>query len=118
MDKILRRDYEDVYRDLPAATVQQILRLVEKNWKSFFKAIKVYAKAPEKFKGRPKLPKYKNKTKGLNVLIFTNQQVKLKDNYIHFPKKSKVEPLKTKVDNIQQVRIIPQAKSRIGGTIK
>ena len=110
MDKILRRDYEDVYRDLPAATVQQILRLVEKNWKSFFKAIKVYVKVPEKFKGRPKLPKYKNKTKGLNVLIFTNQQCKIKNGKIYFPKMVGIEPLTTKVENLQQVRIVPKFK--------
>jgi len=64
MDKIIKRDYPEVYKGLPAQSSQQILRLIEKNWKSFFKANQEYN--PDKFKGRPKLPKYKDKEKGLN----------------------------------------------------
>jgi len=100
------------YKKLPAQTSQQVIKLLYKNWKSYFKSIKSYNRHPDKFKSKPKIPKYKKK-QGRNIVIFTNQQVKLKDNYIHFPKKSKVEPLKTKVDNIQQVRIIPQASCYI-----
>ncbi len=59
---------------------QQILRLIEKNWKYFFKLNQEYKKNSNKFKSRPKLPKYKDKEKGLNIIIFTNQQCKLKGN--------------------------------------
>ena len=110
MDKILRRDYPDAYRGLPAQTSQQILRLVEKNWKSFFKAIAAFKKAPEKFTGRPKMPGYKDKGKGLNVIIFTNQQCKIKNGKITFPKAVGIKPLTTKVENLQQVRIVPKFK--------
>ena len=108
MDKIIKRDYPEVYKGLPAQSSQQVLRLVEKNWKSFFKSNQEYKKNPDKFKGRPKLPKYKDKEKGLNIVIFTNQQCKLRDNQIHFPKKSKLPELTTTVNNLQQVRIIPK----------
>ena len=37
MDKIIKRDYAEVYKGLPAQSSQQVLRLVSKNWKSFFK---------------------------------------------------------------------------------
>lgn len=110
MDKILKRDYEDVYRTLPAQTSQQILRLIEKDWKSFFKANKQYKLHPEKFTGRPKLPNYKHKTDGLGIVIFTGQQCKIKDGYISFPKATKLQPLKTKVEKLQQVRIVPKFK--------
>ncbi len=108
MDKIIKRDYPEVYKGLPAQSSQQALRLIEKNWKSFFKLNQEYKKNPDKFKGRPKLPKYKDKEKGLNIVIFTNQQCKLRENQIHFPKKAGLKTLNTTVDKLQQVRIIPK----------
>ncbi len=108
MDKIIKRDYPEVYKGLPAQSSQQVLRLIEKNWKSFFKANQEYKKNPDKFKGKPKLPFYKDKEKGLNIVIFSNQQCKLRDNQIYFPKKARLSELNTTVDNLQQVRIIPK----------
>jgi putative transposase len=49
MDKIIKRDYPLVYKGLPAQSSQQTLRLVEKNWKSFFKSNQEYKKNPDKF---------------------------------------------------------------------
>lgn len=95
------------YRALPAQTSQQVIKLLEKNWKAFFKANKDYKKNPSRYLGKPNLPKYKEKS-GKNIIIFTNQQLILKDNYVHFPKKANIVPLKTTVLNICQVRIIPQ----------
>lgn len=51
---------------------QQVIKQVFKNYKSFFKAVKVYKKNDLKFNGRPKLPKYKDKAAGMNVVCFTN----------------------------------------------
>ena len=54
-------DYPD-YRVMPTAqTAQQTLRILDKNWVSFFSSIKDWKVHPEKYKGRPKLPKYKPK---------------------------------------------------------
>ncbi|GAA5659519.1 transposase [Geobacillus stearothermophilus] len=104
LDKMLK--HKQVYKELPAQTSQQILRLLDKNWKSFFKAIKDWSKNKEKYLGKPKLPKYKKKN-GRNVVIFTNQQCKIKDGYIKFPKTDL--KLKTKViEGLQQVRIVPK----------
>ncbi len=105
MDKIIKRDYPEVYKGLPAQSSQQVLRLIEKNWKSFFKANQEYNKNPDKFKGRPK---YKDKENGLNIVIFTNQQCKLTDNKIRFPKKANLPELTTTVNNLQQIRIVPK----------
>lgn len=92
------------YIDLPAQTSQQIIKLLFKNIKSWQKARKEYAKNPSKFLGKPKLPKYKKET---SICIFTNQQIQLKEGFIHFPKKVQLAPLKTKQNNVQQVRVIP-----------
>jgi putative transposase len=93
------------YRQLPSQTCQQIIKLMFKNVKSWQKARKEYEKNPNKFTGRPKLPKYKKKT---YITIFTNQQIKIKDGFICFPKMVNLPPIKTKQNNVCQVRIIPK----------
>lgn len=96
------------YRELPAWTSQQVIKLLFKNWKSYFKSLKEWKKNPSKFTGKPKYPKYKEGKK-LNVVIFTKSQIKIKNGYIKFPKKSGIATLKTKCSNFDQVRIVPQA---------
>ena len=59
---------EETYRLLPAATSQQIIKLMFKNIKSWQKAKREYEKNPSKFTGKPKLPRYKKNT---SVAIFT-----------------------------------------------
>jgi len=114
LDKILKTDTEyNDYVEMPTArSAQQILRLIDKNYKSFFKAIKDWSKHKEKYLGRPKLPKYLKKDSNY-ILIFTNQDCKVKDGYIHFPKVFKGFMIKPKFieredyKSFQQVRIIP-----------
>jgi putative transposase len=108
MTKLCGDFNQEDYRALPAQTAQQVVKLVFKNFKSWIAAKKEYTKNPSKFLGRPKLPSFKTGKKQ-NIVIFTNQQVKLKDGFIHFPKSANLEPLKTKTDNICQVRIVPMA---------
>lgn len=106
LDKYIKES--EPYRSLPAQASQQILRLLDKNWKSFFKAIKEYKKHPEKFSGRPKLPKYKDKEKGRNILIFKNPTYK--DGYVFLPKQLLNIKFKTTIDQdlIKELRIIPK----------
>ncbi len=108
MSGLLAECDQDDFRNLPSNTSQQIIKLVYKNWKSYFKSIKAYKKQPEKSQSTTKIPKYKKKT-GLGIAIFTYTQVRIKDGYIKFPKMTNLSPLKTKVKKLQQVRIIPQA---------
>lgn len=107
LDKILKNDeeYPD-YRALPAQTSQQVLKKLEKNLKSYQKAWQEYKKNPSKFNAPPKLPNYKKKN-GRSIAILTNQQVKLKDGRLKFPKYFDGFSLKTKVDNVRELRIIP-----------
>lgn len=104
LDKELKK--HESYKSLPAQTAQQTLKLLDKNWKSFFKAIKEWKKDKSKFSGRPKLSKYKKKN-GRVIAIFTNQQCKIKSGYLTFPKTNL--RVKTRVeDNLKEVRIIPK----------
>ncbi len=94
---------------LPAQTVQQILRNLEKNWLSFFRSIKEWKKRPEKYKSMPRLPGYKKKD-GEHILFFTNQNCSIKDGALRFPKKCNFMGVRTKIKNedLQQVRILPK----------
>ena len=49
------------------------LRLLDKNWKSFFKAIKDWKLHPEKYLGMPRLPKYLKKDGRFPWMIPNNQ---------------------------------------------
>ena len=109
MDKLLKQEGMDFdYRNMPTAqSAQQTLRLLDKNWKSFFAAIKDWSEHKEKYTGRPRLPNYLPKN-GRYQLILTNCNCKLKENVIYFPKSFNGFTLNTKADNLQQVRILPR----------
>lgn len=99
---------KEAYKSLPSQTSQQIIRLVVRNWKSYFKALKEYKRDFKKFKKKPKLPGYKKKN-GESIVIFTNQQCKIKEGYLCFPKRVNLEPIKTRViEKLNQVRILPK----------
>jgi len=108
MNKLLRTS--DVYKALPAKVSQQVLRLLDKNWKSFGKAKAEWKKNPEKFLGRPALPKYKDKEKGRNILVYTIQAISkplLKIDQIRFS--GLPVAIKTKQKEIAQVRVVPKS---------
>ena len=99
---------KEPYRKLPSQTAQQTLRLLEKNWKSFFNSYKDKNYHPEKYQERPKPPKYKKKN-GEYIVFFTNQQCRIKKGYLLFPKKTMLSPIKTRIKSqLHQVRIIPK----------
>lgn len=118
LDKILKKDFDfPDYRNMPASqSAQQVLRLLETNWKSFFNSIKDWSKNKDKYLGKPKLPKYKPKD-GKMVLPLTNQQVRVKGDLLHFPNSFcgfTVKPRCITLDNfekINQVRIVPKGQS-------
>ena len=105
---LLTRENQDDYRALPAQTSQQVIKLLYRNWKSYFQSLKAYQRDKSKFLGCPKIPKYKPRgEKGHFVALFTNQQIKLRAGKIIFPKPANLLPIKTKASSIEQVRIVP-----------
>jgi len=105
LDFILKR--KEAYRTLPSQTSQQILKYVSRNWKSYFKANKDYKVNPRKYKRKPRIPKYKQKN-GESIVIFTNQQCRIKNGYLRFPKRVKLELIKTRIrEKLKEVRIVP-----------
>ena len=94
------------YRSLPyTQCAQQVLMQIDKQYKSFYRAIK-----SDKMKGKKvRLPHYKDKEKGRNIVTYTNQCFKIKNNILalKIDKYNKIE-LKTDKENVQQVRVIPK----------
>ena len=97
------------YKALPAKVSNDILRQLHKNWKSYFAAVKAYNEDPSKFLGHPKLPKYKDKQKGRNILIYDIQALSKKELRKGIVKPSQLGiNVPTKQTNISQARIVPR----------
>lgn len=101
----------DAYKEIGSNTGQGTLRMLDKVWKSFFASIKDWSKYPNKYLGRPKLPKYLSKN-GRYVLSLDSNKVKLKDGYVYFawsPFKPFNNRFKTNAkERILQCRFIPK----------
>ena len=101
------------YKDLPAKVSSSVLLLVQKNFKSFFKAFDSYKKNPSKFKDRPHLPNYLDKIDGRFLTSYTNQAISRKiyksNNHIKLSKTNIEFPTRiTNFSDIDCVRIVPR----------
>lgn len=114
LDRALKE--EEVYKLLPAQTAQQTLKLLVRNWRAFFQAIKEWKKHPQKFFSKPLTPKYK-RLKGEMIAIVSNQQAKIVDGWIKLPKKIgfTIQTRLTEREELREVRIIPRG---VGYTVE
>jgi putative transposase len=104
-----RMQSHEAYKALPAKVSQQVLVLLDKNWIAFFEARAAYEEDPSTFTGRPRLPKYKHKTEGRNILVYTVQALSkpgIKDGLIR-PSGLPIT-IVTEHTVVDQVRIIPR----------
>ncbi|MCG3257925.1 MAG: transposase [Candidatus Heimdallarchaeota archaeon] len=107
---------EECYKNLPVHTAQHSIKLLCRNWKGFFRAIKEWETNPETFFTKPQPPNYKAKN-GELVAIFTNQQARIVNGWLVLPKKvgfyykTRLSPL----TKLREVRIVPR---RVGYTIE
>ncbi len=104
-----RMQSHEAYKALPAKVSQQVLVLLDKNWTSFFEARATYEEDPSTFTGRPKLPKYKHKTEGRNILVYTVQALSkpsIRDGLIR-PSGLPIT-IETEHTVVDQVRIVPR----------
>ena len=53
--------------------------LIDKSLTSFFKLLTKWKQNKKLLSGCPQFPKYKHKTKGCNIVIFTTNQARLKN---------------------------------------
>ena len=107
MDK--RMQSHEAYKALPAKVSQQVLKQLDHDWDAFFKTRAAYREDPSKFRTPPRIPGYKHKTEGRNLLVYTIQAMSrgkkgLKRGMLK-PSMLAIE-VKTKQKNINQVRIV------------
>lgn len=112
IEKKMKTEYRECYTLVSAKVAQQTLKVLDKNFVSFFKVNNDYNKNPKKYLGKPKIPKYLDKINGRFVAIFTNQaisKIEFKKGYI---KLSGIDvKIKTRIENfcdIAQVRVVPR----------
>ncbi len=102
----------DAYQALPRKVSNQVLIQLYQAWTAFFEEVEAYREHPERFTGRPRLPKYKHKTQGRNLLVFERGAL-WKAHLAH--REIAVSPLgwlvetKQNPKQIKQVRIVPRA---------
>src|SRR5215472_9561423 len=104
-----RMKYTDAYRALPCKVSNDVLRQLDKNWRAYFAAMEAYREDPSKFVGRPKLPKYKPKTKGRFLLIYDLQAISRRAlaRGILAPSGLAIE-VQTAHQTVKQARIVPR----------
>jgi putative transposase len=107
MDKLMQP--HEAYKALPAKVAQQVLQQLDREWTSYSAQLEAYRENPSTFRGHPRLPHYKDKVQGRNLLVYTDQAISgpaLKQGLIRPSKLSIV--VKTKQSVVDQVRIVPR----------
>ena len=106
-----RMQSHEAYKALQAKVSQQVLKQLDHDWDAFFKARAAYKEDPSKFEACPKIPGYKHKTEGRNMLVYTIQAMSRGKKGL---KRGMIKPsllpieVKTRLKNINQVRIVPR----------
>ena len=101
---ILTKEQQIDYISLPRKVSQWVCKQVDQNFKSFFASLK-----SKNVNHKVRIPKYLDKN-SRNILIFTNQAISHKELKQGYLKLSGCEnKIKVLHNNVQQVRVIPQA---------
>ncbi len=106
-----RLKHHEAYCALPRKVSNSILIQLHKNWVAFFKANEAYQEDPSQFVGRPKIPGYKDKEKGRNILIYDMQAISKRalQRGMCAPSGLGIEiATKQTRKSIDQVRIVPR----------
>ena len=101
VDRLFKLENNTDYRALPSHTAQQTMRMVDNNFKSFFRSLKKGIKTA-------RIPRYLDK-EGYYLTVYTNQQLgkRLQTGIIRLPF-TNIE-FRTKKQNVKQVRFVPRA---------
>lgn len=99
----MNKDFKthDNYKKCMSQPANCTLRLLDKNWKSYFKAVKDWKQNPNKYLGMPRLPKYKKKD-GRFIWCIPNNSCYFEGNELHF-----------RIRKLQSVKWFTQAKGRL-----
>jgi putative transposase len=99
----------EAYCALPRKVSHDVLRQLDRDWRAFFAALEAWKADPSPFLGRPRLPRYKDKQHGRNLLIYDLQAISLTGL-----RRGEVIPsqlglsIPTKHTTVKQARIVPR----------
>lgn len=99
----------EAYCALPRKVSNDVLGQLDRDWRGFFAALETWQANPSKFVGRPRLPRYKDKQKGRNLLIYDIQAISLTGL-----RRGEIIPsqlgirIPTKQTTVKQTRIAPR----------
>ena len=115
MKQILNLEGQCNYKLLKSKCSQQILRVFEKNIKSYCKSIKDWKVHKDKYKTMPQMPNYR-KRGGMFNLYYTNQACSIKEGVIRLAKKLCVqipqwEKYGDSIKSFCPVRLIPNNRN-------
>lgn len=101
--------HDDEYRELPAQTANEVLRLLHQAWRSFFASIRSYGADPSRFLNRPRPPHYLDKG-GETVLHFPHNHLSHRERSILIPKKVGRYRIRHRLPDgadVRMVRVVP-----------
>jgi putative transposase len=101
----------EAYVSLPRKVSNQVLIQLDNAWKAFFEAMKEWREHPEKFSGRPKLPGYKHKTAGRNLLVYEKGAIwkrELSRGIIAVSGLGELVKTRQTRQSVDQVRLVPR----------
>jgi putative transposase len=102
------KDHE-AYCALPRKVSNDVLRQLDKDWTATFRALDAWRQDPSKFASRPRLPGYKHKQAGRNIVVYDAQAISLTGmrQSVIIPSQLGIS-IPTKQSNVKQVRIVPR----------
>lgn len=95
------------YKALPTRVSRNVLRILDGNWRGFFKAIKDWKSNPGKYLGKPNLPKYLPKTGKFNAIFIDTGILKPKNGMFSLSGLKMRFKSKVEFKNIKEVNIKP-----------
>jgi IS605 OrfB family transposase len=100
---------EPEYSALPRKVAQWVLKQVCTAWESYQEALAAWETDSSQFLDRPRIPCYKHKQQGRNLLVYTTQALSIPAlrNHLICPSGLGIT-VQTRQSTVQQVRIIPR----------
>jgi len=110
INRLMIDNNDENYTALPRKVSNGILRLLDKNWLSFFRSIKDWNQSPSKYTGRPKLPRYKDVDRGRNTVPYEmgaiSKNILVKDGLIRLSKTGIYIKTKVTYETLKAARIV------------
>jgi putative transposase len=111
----VKADYPQDYTALPRKVANQVLKQVYASWVNYFKALKAYKQDASGFTGKPRLPGYKDKQAGRDILVYEKGAISkkaldrgvVKVSGLAF--QTTINSANITRETIKEVRIIPQS---------